>query len=271
MALRRVTDRKLHAVIFGGALRDLMTQGPSAEPRDVDIVIDGASIEELSVMFADVLVRRTRFGGLHLNVKGWMVDVWPLSETWAFQQFPIGGRDFEALTRTTFLNVEAVTIDLSANRRARKVNGTGFFEALRSGVLDINLEENPFPELASIRALITASKLRYGLSTRLARYVIHYARKTPLEQFVDIQFNHYGFVRCSTETIHNWAKAIADQMRTRSVIVVPRKDPTQLLLWNPAETTTKAGDSASVPQSARSGAPEFLQAESSSHSVPLAR
>ena len=102
--------------------------------------------------------------------------------------------------RTTFLNVEAATISLNVQRGARMVHAHGFFEGIKSKTLDINLEENPFPELAAIRTLITAYKLNYGLSRRLARYVIHYTNRTPFEQLVQIQFSHYGFARFDTQT-----------------------------------------------------------------------
>lgn len=229
--LRRFSERQLPAVIFGGTLRDLMVHGAGTEPRDVDVVVDGASIEDLTKLFQDVVVRRTRFGGLHLNVRGWMVDVWPLSDTWALRELGVGSRDFQALTRTTFLNVEAVVIDLTNHRRmGRQIYSSGFFEAIRGRALDINLEENPFPELCAIRALVTASKLRYGLSKRLASYVAHHVGTAPLEYSVAVQLSHYGRARLDAETLHAWLKIIREQMNTQAVIRVPR-EPTQLPLW----------------------------------------
>ncbi|MFZ0181476.1 MAG: hypothetical protein WAL84_16645, partial [Candidatus Dormiibacterota bacterium] len=230
-ALWRLTERGFDGVIFGGTLRDLMVNGASTGPRDIDVVVDGASVGDLAQVFQDVLVRKNRFGGLHLNVSGWLVDVWPLSETWALKELPVAGKDFESLTRTTFLNVEAVTIDLAVRRGARQIHASGFFEAMKTKILDINLEENPFPELAAIRALITASKLRFSFSRRLALYVVRQAHTTPLERFVDIQMSHYGFVMFGTETIHDWIRAIQAQARTQSVITIPVKEPTQLPLW----------------------------------------
>lgn len=207
-----------------------MLRGPSTEPRDVDVVVE-ASLDDLARLFQDVLVRRTRFGGLHLNAKGWMLDVWPLSETWAFRELRIGSRDFEALTRTTFLNVEAVTVDLSRRPGGRRVHALGFFEAVKTRTLDINLEENPFPQLAAIRALITASTLDYGLSRPLARYVAHHLKRTPFEQFLHIQIGHYGWVRCDVDIMHRWAGTIQEQIGTHSVIRVPLPQPFQLSLW----------------------------------------
>jgi hypothetical protein len=203
-------------------------------------VVDGASVADLAKVFHDVVVRKTRFGGLHLNVSGWLIDVWPLPETWALKELSIVGKDFESLTRTTFLNVEAVTIDLAVRRGVRRVYSSGFFEAVKSRTLDINLEENPFPELAAVRALITASKLRYNLSKRLARYVVYYTHRTPLEQLVDIQFNHYGLVKCDKDLLHKWSVAIGEQIGTHPVIKVPFVESIQLHLWNdPAHAATR--------------------------------
>jgi hypothetical protein len=229
-ALLRIADMGLPAVIFGGALRDLMLVGPTAEPRDVDIVVDGASTQELEKIYSDLMVRRTRFGGLHLNAKGWMIDVWPLSETWAFREHRAGNRDFEALPRTTFLNIEGITIDLKAQKKPRRVHSSGFFEAVRNEVLDINLEENPFPELALIRTLITASKLHYSLSTRLAKYVLHYADRTPFEELTSIQLSHYGHVKCGTDSIHSWISTIKCQVGTGAAISGPERAPFQMTL-----------------------------------------
>jgi|SRR5580698_1201981 hypothetical protein len=229
--LRRIAEQRLDAVLFGGTLRDLMRYGPRRDPRDVDVVVDGASVEQLALLFSDVLVRRTRFGGLHLNTKGWMIDIWPLSDTWAVRERRAGAGDFEALTRTTFLNVEAVTIELKIGGDRRKLHSSGFFEGHRRQVLDINLEENPFPELAAVRALITAAKLQYSLSRRLASYVIHYAKKTPLEQLVSVQLNHYGTARLDEDRIYFWTETLRGQLATGSEIRVPVTKPIQLALW----------------------------------------
>jgi hypothetical protein len=236
--IRQLTQRKLNAVIFGGTVRDLMVQGQAARPRDVDIVVDGASTGDLEKIFHRFLVRKTRFGGLHLNVQGWNVDVWPLAETWALKNLSIANRDFEALTRTTFLNVEAAVIGLSTERGVRPVHAHGFFEGMKDRQLDINLEENPFPELATVRTLITAHKLNYSLSKRLARYVVHYTHKTPTEQLVHVQFAHYGSARFGRDVLHNWARVVRTQVASQPVIRIPIFKPAQMLLWPSEKSQT---------------------------------
>jgi len=232
--LQRVIDQQFPAVLFGGTLRDMIVYGPARDPRDVDIVVDGASIDTLAKLFADVLVRKTRFGGLHLNSKGWMIDIWPLNQTWAVREQRAGEADFEALTRTTFLNIEAVAVELKIGRR--KVYSSGFFEAVGNRVLDINLEENPFPELASVRTLLTAAKFQYSISKRLARYVVHHSNRIPLEQMVSIQLSHYGIALLNEDRINQWIGALSDQLATGSSLRVPALKPTQLTLWESSGT-----------------------------------
>ena len=245
-ALNRLTDKGMQAVLFGGTLRDLMLRGPSTEPRDVDVVVD-TSVDELTRLFADILVRKTRFGGLHLNARGWMIDVWPLSETWAFRELNVGSGDFEALTRTTFLNVEAATVDLGRRPGGRRVYACGFFEAVKTRTLDINLEENPFPQLAAIRALITASALNYGMSTRLAKYVAHYLRETPPEHFLQIQASHYGWIRCDINGMRKWSRIIKDQIGTQTVVRGLSVEPCQLTFWYKDRRSVDAGNKQLAP------------------------
>src|SRR3954454_16223660 len=54
------------AYIVGGTLRDVMLAPPSIFPRDIDIVIAGASEDDLERTFGSLVRRRTRFDGLHL-------------------------------------------------------------------------------------------------------------------------------------------------------------------------------------------------------------
>lgn len=231
-ALKRLRRRNFHSVIFGGVLRDLMVHGPRALPRDVDVVVDGASTDTLSQLFGDFAQRRNRFGGLSVNARGWAIDVWPLSETWAFRTSLVGGRDFEALTRTTFLNVEAVTVDLTIKPgRLRDVYSSGFFEAVRMRTLDINLEENPFPELATVRALVAASSLRYSISRRLGQYLLHHLRETPLECLVDVQLCHYGRVKRDVDALYGFRQAIREQLAVGLDVQLPVNDPVQLPLF----------------------------------------
>lgn len=65
--LRDIRDLQAHAVFFGGTLRSLLLsrlyRGRLGRPRDIDIVVAGAGIDELRAKFRQVTKRETRFGG----------------------------------------------------------------------------------------------------------------------------------------------------------------------------------------------------------------
>lgn len=219
-----------------------MVRGSKAEPRDIDVVVDCSELHQLEILFSDYFVRKTRFGGLHLNVRGWAVDIWPLSQTWALKESLVKECDFYALCKTTFLNIEAVTAEIFPKRSIeRRLYSVGFFEGIQTSTLDINLEENPFPELCTIRSLITASSLQFGLSKRLAKYVIHYLQRTDFEEFISIQRSHYGFVRCDLEQLQLWTHLIKSQLQVSDRIAPLTKAPVQLKFWCECKRSSSEG------------------------------
>ena len=114
--LRRIMDHGWNSCLFGGVVRDIVVKSPWVETRDIDIVVAEVSTEDLENAFADVLVRKTRFGGLTLNMGGWLFDVWPLASTWGCKFFPLFAHSFSVLPRTTFFSVEAIAIELEAKQ-----------------------------------------------------------------------------------------------------------------------------------------------------------
>ena len=174
--IETIERERWRAVIFGGVIRDLAVFGPTERPRDVDIVLAGASTHEIERIFGAWIVRRTRFGGVRLRVDKWMFDIWDVSSTWGINQLGLDP-NFGELPKTTFLNVEAVAAEISANPgRERKIYSSVFFKALEERIVNINFEENPFPALCVVRSLITAARLDFDIGRALAEYIVHHAR-----------------------------------------------------------------------------------------------
>jgi hypothetical protein len=221
LALKRLEQSNWPAVIFGGALRDLMVFGNSEAPRDVDVVVSGVAAADLERVFEDVIHERTRFGGLRLRTKGWLIDIWSLSDTWAFRQAGVMKPTFSELVHTTFLNVEAIAADIATRRgRSREIYTLGFFEAIERRVLDINFEPNPYPALCVVRSITTALRLKYSLSRRLAEYILRHAGAQPLEQLMKAQESHYGQVRIQQVRMLECLNSIEDQLRTKDAEVI---------------------------------------------------
>jgi hypothetical protein len=236
--LRELRMLDAQAVLFGGTLRSLLAprifNGKPGRPRDVDIVVSGVSVNLLKERFEQSLIRETRFGGLQLRRRDWQFDVWPLQQTWAFVRDSVADPSFAALPLTTFFNLEAIAVDVWPRPgRSRQIysGDDQFFTGILTRTLEINREENPFPELCVLRALVMSSELSLRIGPRLARYIVlHGASVTP-DAFVEVQRKHYGQYRKDVQTLRTWVDQISE-MHARdpsSPIKVPSIQ--QLAFW----------------------------------------
>ena len=234
-ALTAIVERTAEAYLFGGLIRDLVITTGIVKPRDVDVVFSGADVDELISAIEGSVIRRTRFGGVSVNVCGWRLDLWPLEETWAFRSRLVPTISFGTLPCTTFLNIEAVTLQIKSSPGCpRSIFECGFFDAVRSRTLELNLEENPFPALAVARALVLASRMRYALGPRLVRYIAEYATTVSIEDVLRAQIQHYGFVRRDRSDLERWLVAIRRHYETAAATAfeLPVSNSVQLTLWD---------------------------------------
>ena len=199
------------AYIVGGVLRDLMTHGDSAKPRDIDIVFDGTPPDKVEYLLWNHSRRKNRFGGLHLKVRDCDFDMWSLRDTWAFRNRKVSQVGISQLPQTTFLNIDAIVLKLEKNGEDR-IYSHGFFEALSNRTLEINLEENPFPETCLVRSLLLASKLQFDVGPRLARYIALHSRKMSLQELERVQKAHYGSVEFDVADFQGCFKRIRREL-----------------------------------------------------------
>jgi hypothetical protein len=220
--------------LFGGLLRDIFVLGMKQGPRDIDVVVTNGSSEDLAHALHPYIRRRTRFGGFQLELNRWHFDIWPLESTWAFVTDKHLAATPENLPKTTFLNVEAVAVSLSGRGRVDRIYENGFFDAVRTRTLDINFEPNPYPALAAVRALATATKLGFSLSVRLATYIIKVEESLGSEALVLAQDSHYGFVRFRRAAIASNLRHIERELsRTQDQpVLLPETQRQQLPLWH---------------------------------------
>jgi hypothetical protein len=159
--------------VFGGMVRDMVLNPPSAFDSDVDLVVDAdvLSIAECLKTFGPAI---NRFGGYRITLGTRTIDVWALDRTWAFQAGYVEGGRFQDLVQTTFFNWDAAVYELGEGiLHCRE----GYFESLRSRVLEINLEPNPNPAGNVLRALRLAMSGEAKLGTHLTDYVLRFLEK----------------------------------------------------------------------------------------------
>jgi len=228
-------ERGWGPILFGGVVRDLIVLGGKYYPRDVDVVLQNATTEELINEFQTREYKLNRFGGLHLNVNRWAFDVWPLEKTWGFTHdqsiLPIPVN----LPKTTFLDVEAVAVTLNGPTRVGDIYSNGFFQAVENRCVGINYINNPFPALCAVRAVITACKLRFRISAELARYFMRVAKECGTSELVYAQEHHYSKVIFRAPEIKQLEDHFMRALDADESSVIPLPDsyhPTQLRLWS---------------------------------------
>jgi hypothetical protein len=156
-------------IVFGGAIRDLAIHGNREFPSDIDVVLDGVDRTTIASFMARRVATQNRFGGYRFSTSNWKFDVWRFEDTWAMREGLVSGQTIDSLLRTTFFNWDAIAYDFN---EGRLLFDADYFDVLRSGVIDINLEPNPNPIGLARRALGMYWDETAGLSARLAEYVI---------------------------------------------------------------------------------------------------
>jgi len=245
--VRDLRESRVRAVLFGCTLRSLLAsrifEGRPGRPRDIDVVVAGVPLPWLEEKLADILTRRTRFGVLRLERGPWRFDLWPVAETWAFRQDAGGGpASFSALPSTTTFNLEAVAVEAwtrGGRPRALFSGDDRFFEGIRARTVELNREDNPFPELTVVRGLILASELRFRIGPRLAGYIGRVAASMSEEVVERVQAGHYGHARVDSRTLCELIAAVARRPARGEGCELPAMG--QLDLWPEARHDRRRG------------------------------
>lgn len=236
--LRDIRSANVRAVFFGGTLRSLLLSRLQDQrfgrPRDVDIVVAGTSLDSLREKFHSIITRETRFGGLRLERMNWQFDVWPLHRTWAFLEDSNQEPHFSALPWTTFFNLEAIAVDVWVSPGHSRTIYSGndqFFEGVISQTIEINRQENPFPSLCVVRALVMASSTRFAIGPRLARYLTVNGAALSDVELEETQVKHYGRLRCEVSMMRRWLDHISARYAQNSLSPITLPMRKQLSLW----------------------------------------
>jgi len=210
----RIREYRRNAFLCGGACRDMVLRGARAIPRDLDIVVQHVSTTDLAQELGGYAKDRTRFGGFSVEVHDWEVDIWPLSETWAFKHTSVSGNGLNDFTKTTFLDIDAIAVQLFTQRgQKRRVYSNGFFEAVQNRRIEINFEENPYPAKCVVKSVMLAAKYNFALGPKLARYMEYHLSRADLDQLAETARIRYASPSLNASTIDGWLKNIRQQLR----------------------------------------------------------
>jgi hypothetical protein len=208
-----IQDNKFPAFLCGGAVRNMLLCNNTI-PRDLDIILGCVSKGQLETLFPDYIKGETSLGGLKLQVKDWSIDIWPIQDTWAFKDGKFKGNGFSDYPKITFLNIDAIAVQLFGKRRQkRKIYSNGFFKAIIEKTIELNFEENPSPSECIVRALWIANKFSFLIGPKLSRYMISYINKIEIEELAEIYQHRYMSSSVTIEKFYNCFKNIKTQMQ----------------------------------------------------------
>ena len=166
--------------------------------RDLDIIVHYVNKKELIEELGRYDCRQNRFGGFSVQISDWKADVWTLDSTWAFRNNLVrhnGG--FSDYTKTTFLNIEAVAVEMFTKKGQRRaIFSNGFFESLIDRMLEINLEKNPDTEINIARAICMGLRYKFAFGPNLRQYIVERSDRMDRDRLLTILRDHYRMKQC---------------------------------------------------------------------------
>ena len=232
-AINFVRQNTYQCVVFGGALRDIVHPDPiTPSVRDVDIVVSRSDIKHLRTDWPQYFEGRNRFGGLRLRISRVPIDVWAVEDTWAFREEFVVPHWYSYLTQTTFLNIDGIIADLSPQRGSGiKVFAKHFLHAFRQRILDITLEQNPYPFLATIKALRAMYRYDLRIGYPLAVFLHGVLSSHQFKRLESEQAKHYGHVFFDCEYLQSFHRRLERHLVDESSSKSAFSPQQQLRLW----------------------------------------
>lgn len=155
--------------VFGGMVRDFAGSGVKHFNSDIDLVVATGDPDHLKWLLSGRNSTQNRFGGWRLCVDKWLIDVWASSNTWAFsQRYVEHTGNLDELPQTTFFNWDAAVFEIK-NKNLHLIDD--YILSINSGILDINLPENPNPFGMVFRTWNFMRQGDISISPRLTFYI----------------------------------------------------------------------------------------------------
>lgn len=171
--LIKYLEAKSNILLFGGSVRDYDENRFSIIPRDFDVVVDDldGNLEEIILMFG-LAPQKNKFDGYKIRMNNLKIDIWKIQDTWAFKHNKVVYNSKKDLNKTVFLNIDSIFYDLNED----KLIDERFVDREKTGMIDIVLTSNPFPELNLMRAFRFKYKYKLIFSNRLNEYLMNWMK-----------------------------------------------------------------------------------------------
>lgn len=162
--------------LIGGVLREIKDNGRIISLRDMDVILNTSNEEKYEEFIYNYSPEINRFGGYKVQCQDLIMDIWLLNQTWAYskQVIKCDSKDYvQMLPRTVFLNMDSIIYDMKKNIWY----DTEYQKAMKTKVLDIVLEENPYIELNIVRSFVLKKKYEMSFSDKLREVIKKYVNE----------------------------------------------------------------------------------------------
>jgi hypothetical protein len=166
--LEQIASRLEETVIFGGMIREFALGNTRSFKSDIDIV-SRSTAAEIFAAIKDFCPSVNKFGGYRFAVGTQLFDIWSFDDTWAFKTGLVEGSSLQDIFKTTFFNLDAAVFHVG---KRKLLCSESYIDALRSRVLDLNLQENPCPSGMVRRAIRLAIGNELVVTPRLGEYIL---------------------------------------------------------------------------------------------------
>jgi hypothetical protein len=180
-----------HAWIFGGMIRDIGLFGCKGFTSDIDVVIasDRETLQCCLRRFEITDYTINKLGGIRFSYKNIDIDIWCLSDTWAFTQNLIPLEDEYSLLKTTLMTWDAVLYGLH-NRKL--ISPRNYLDDLMDRRLELVLDHTP----NEIGSLIKVLRTIYGkqvvtLGPKLCAFLQSVMHNYTVETLCRYESGHY--------------------------------------------------------------------------------
>ena len=202
-------------ILIGGVLREFLDHNKIQNLRDIDIIVDVKNETQWTSVIENYSLRTNRFGGHKILCQDLLVDVWRIEKTWAFRENIIScsPNDYiRLLPDTVFLNLDSIVYDWTSEEWHHEK----YLEGMRSGVIDVVLEKNPYLLLNITRAFVLKERYKMSFSPRLSHLIRKEGKKysskeTFAEAIMSEQEKRYQKVIFPEECLSREIKLLFDQ------------------------------------------------------------
>lgn len=198
-------ENDFNVIVFGGAVRDALF-GYEKNVRDIDFVLYPRKsirnkeqkdlLKEIIQIECKSRVRKNQFGGYKIENGNKTMDIWLLSDTWAFKQKLLEATP-ENLLKSVYLNIDAYALNYCTGEFIAKCNEK------KNQEIDIVLEHSACEKLNLLRAVVFQKKYSICLSERIINKLKNMLQQwsTIESEVFEIEKRHYGAILVTMQDI----------------------------------------------------------------------